>query len=224
MTCLARALTRFLYAVSGRSWVARFSCRITRVEAAPSDSLARGASSQVSGPMPGDLAEPVPEQPRGRAGRGHGDDVDVLGLDHRAPAPHDLGGMLLAPEAAAGIAALLEGADVSVPGPGTPVLDRLLPHRRDAAPEVADADGHADLGVGEGVAEHLDPWASHRREVLHGDDRGAVVLVDLVDQGVPGAGLALVASRAGRRRRARGGSRWGPGTGPAAPQAGHGWC
>ena len=192
MTCLANALTRFLYAVSGRSEVARFSCAHHQ-RGGRSERLV-GAGTVVPGvrPDPGDLAEPVPQQPRRRAGPGHGDDVDVLGLDRRTPAPHDLGRLLLTPEAAAGIAALLEGADVFVPGPGTPVLDRLLPHGRDAAPEVTHGDGHSDLRAGEGVAEHLDPWGSHRGEVLHGDDCGAVVRADLVDEGVPGAGLALV--------------------------------
>src|SRR3569623_2542195 len=52
MTYLARPLTRFLYAVIDRSAVASFNRLITKVEAAPSDSFARGASSQVSGPLP----------------------------------------------------------------------------------------------------------------------------------------------------------------------------
>ena len=86
----------------------------------------------------------------GAPGLRHGDDMDALGRDLRAPPVQDVGQFLDAPEPGGrtGPAARISNrAQEPAVAERPPVLDVLLPLRRNLADQIAGADHQVDLGV-----------------------------------------------------------------------------
>jgi hypothetical protein len=139
------------------------------------------------------LAEPLPQQLGGPAGRRHRDQVDAVGRQLLPPAVEDVGDLLHAPEPAAdpggprGVLDLLEEPGV---GELAAVLDVLLPLGRDLPRQVAHREDDVDLRtvvVAERRERPADLSARRRCQDLVADDGGALVGTHLLRQPVPGA-------------------------------------
>ena len=127
----------------------------------------------------------------GAPGCGQCHDVDLVGGQRGGPAGDDPAGVLLTPEPLATLAVGADRLEVLLPGPRLAVLDDLLPHGGHGAAEVPYTDHDAKVGGVEGVGEQRDLRRPQHGEELHRDHRGPGMVVDLLDQRVPGARLTV---------------------------------
>ena len=185
-TCLASSpLRRSVPAGndSPSSLSSSFSRRITRVDAAPTDSLSIRAGAKPSGGVPSTEQKRSHNSSRGAPGGG----TVTTETGARAPQVRAMRTRFccrqkVRPASGGSMdSSRCPGRHASMPveilgeRPGAAVLHGLLPHRGDRAVQVAGGDHDLDRVRRKGGGHALRHDRAHRPEVLHRDHRGALV-------------------------------------------------